>query len=200
MEPLSFAEIKDLVARRKKYTLKLQKRLDSVLRELGQIETEIRKLDGKAGEAPRKPGRTKGAPRDDAGAGSSTAKGLGKQEVAEALEATGWNVSAAAEALGVHRNTISNKMERFGIQKPEAVRHERSHSRRTPAKKGWTLADYAIEVLSKASQPMSLPNLTKQVEHLGYKSKNTVKALRLITGRGKKFEKEGDFVSLTEID
>jgi DNA-binding NtrC family response regulator len=43
------------------------------------------------------------------------------QLVLRALEATGWNQSKAAEQLGIHRNTLMNKLDARGIARPSPL-------------------------------------------------------------------------------
>ncbi len=41
-----------------------------------------------------------------------------EEELLDALEGEAWKISAAAKSLGVHRNTVRNLINRFGIEKP----------------------------------------------------------------------------------
>ncbi|MBI4012039.1 MAG: sigma 54-interacting transcriptional regulator, partial [Candidatus Rokubacteria bacterium] len=64
------------------------------------------------------PSRT-GLPRREVRAGGPDASPdpLERQSLLEALQATGWNISQAAVRLGVPRNTMRYRMERYGLQR-----------------------------------------------------------------------------------
>jgi len=40
-----------------------------------------------------------------------------REHIRKVLEMTNWNVSRAAEILGVHRNTLSLKIKEYGLEK-----------------------------------------------------------------------------------
>lgn len=47
---------------------------------------------------------------------------LERQHILRALESFDWNQAKAAEALGVHRNTLRNKIVEYGLHKPDSKR------------------------------------------------------------------------------
>ena len=121
MEPMSLVEIKELVARRKNHAEKLQKRLTTVFEELIHIEIEIRKIEGVQEGPFRDPNRgwrresaddQRGSPGPD----SSGPDGR-RRELIDALEAADWNITEAARVLGVHRNTVLNRIKKWGIRR-----------------------------------------------------------------------------------
>jgi DNA-binding NtrC family response regulator len=56
---------------------------------------------------------------------------LSREALLALLEAEGWNLTAAARKLGVHRNTVRNLMDRLDIRKPPGG-PPRPHRARTP--------------------------------------------------------------------
>lgn len=56
---------------------------------------------------------------DKRGSLTEELKEIEKVRVRNALEATGWNVTSAADLLGLTRTTLSSRLKRLGIQRPE---------------------------------------------------------------------------------
>jgi len=51
--------------------------------------------------------------------GKGTLDGVLEEHIRDVLDAAGWNLSKAAEILGIHRSTLYKKMEKHRIRKPE---------------------------------------------------------------------------------
>jgi two-component system response regulator HydG/two-component system response regulator AtoC len=52
---------------------------------------------------------------------ASTLEELEKGRVLEVLNQNGWNQSRAAELLGIHRNTLRDKIRKWNIRLPDAA-------------------------------------------------------------------------------
>ncbi len=124
--PLSLSKIKELLATRKAHARSLRTQLDQVFEVLAQIEAEIRKLQGGQEGDTFDPGQESLPAPAGAGVGFHSA-GCREQEgrgraLLVALEAADWNASAAARAIGLHRNTVSAQMKKYGIKRPNPDR------------------------------------------------------------------------------
>ena len=74
---------------------------------------------------PLPPGRYEEA----SGSGDLTIAELERQQLSKALERTGWNISQAAAALGITRNTVRARIARFGLRPGRGGRRPSHQSR-----------------------------------------------------------------------
>ncbi len=59
------------------------------------------------------------APEEVVAGTGKTLREIERRQVAAILDECGWNITRAAETLGIDRVTLYNKMRRYGIQRPE---------------------------------------------------------------------------------
>ena len=163
IENLTLAEIRALLRTRESDLGKLRGRKELLLSGLADLEIEIALLEGKGGRGGRNAGRKGRKART--GRPPETAGGPKKPG------RRGRPPKAQAEAKG---------------GKPAPKKGE---TRKTAKPKGMSLADYAVQALEKAGGQLPIVELAREVEKLGYKSKNTPQVLRMTVGRKGKFVK-----------